>query len=180
VDLRAGAPGNRGQLGGERAHASNRHIPAPGPASDHVIEEAAVLPQKRIVRGRERPDRRVRAYDAAHQVRGEGPLERQRQRILEQRLPRVVIVDQLAHLLTAAQRLRQRGEHPLRDAGQHGLKALPRFECARIAGDARHRALGGIGFIAQQQPGPARRRVRGDGAGPEPCAQAQRVDDRPR
>ena len=45
-----GTPGGALQLGADAAHSADGNIPVPGAAADHVVEEAAVLSQARVVR----------------------------------------------------------------------------------------------------------------------------------
>ncbi len=102
----------------QRPHAAHRHVPA---AADHVVEEAAVLAELRIVGRRERPDQPIGQHRPARQIGVERPLEQLGQRRLEQRLPGGVVVEQPAHLLARAQRLDEGAEQALADPGQHGL-----------------------------------------------------------
>ena len=53
-DLGAGAAGGRGERVGDRAHAADRHPPLAGAVADQVVEEAAVLDQRRRRSGRRR------------------------------------------------------------------------------------------------------------------------------
>ncbi len=74
---------------------------APGPVADHVVEEAAVLAQVGVVRGRERADQRVGQHDPAQQVVVEDALDRLADRALEQRLPDLAVADPPLELLAA-------------------------------------------------------------------------------
>ena len=129
VDLVAGADlGARLQRGarervGERAHAADGHVPVALAVADHVVEEAAVLAQRRLVRGRERPDQPVGEHDPAHEVVGEGGVDRLAERALEQRLPGGVLGDLGAQLVAARERLGERGEDAPADARGHRVEA---------------------------------------------------------
>jgi hypothetical protein len=57
------------------------------PVADHVVQEAAVLAQRRVVRGGERPDQPVGERHAALDVVVEGGVDRLAERALDQRLP---------------------------------------------------------------------------------------------
>ncbi len=56
---------------GDRAHAADGHPPLAGAVADQVVEEAAVLDQRRVVQVGEGADQRVGRDHAAHQVVGE-------------------------------------------------------------------------------------------------------------
>ena len=123
---------------GERAHAADRHVPVALAVADHVVEEAAVLAQRRLVGGGEGPDQPVGERDPALDVVVEGRLDRLAQRPLEQRLPGGVLGDLGAQRLACRQRLREGGEDAPADARGHRVelaparRAAPR-RCARAA-----------------------------------------------
>ena len=72
---------------GDRAHAAHRHVPVPGPATDHVVEEAPVGPAVGLVDRGERPDQRVGQDDAADQVGPERRVDHLPDRPLHQVAP---------------------------------------------------------------------------------------------
>ncbi len=93
-------PTRVGRALGQRAHPTDGHVPAAGSVADQVIEEATVLPQQRVVRGRERADRAIGERDAAYQV-GRRPLEGSDSGASNS-ASHACLVDQLAHPLGSA------------------------------------------------------------------------------
>ena len=164
-DLRADAQLGSGLDGGTRqgptegAHPAHRHVPVPGAVADHVVEEAAVLAQLRIVGGGEGSDQRVGGHDPAHQVAVELGLERERERLLEQRRPRRLVVHQRAERRAGNERLGQRPEHPPRDPGGERAKALERGHRAVVAAGAGDRVARPLRVVGDQHAGVAKRRV---------------------
>ena len=73
-DLGAGAQVGSGipcrsfQLRGDAAHAAHGHVPVPGSAADHVVEEAAILAEARLVAAGEGADQPVGQCDALSDV----------------------------------------------------------------------------------------------------------------
>ena len=118
-ELRAGARRRSGKRARQRAHASDRHVPGP---SDHVVEEAAVLPQQRIVGRRERSDQSVGQHGAAGEIVSERPLDQIGERGLEERVPEGVVADHPSELLARAQGLGQRGKRPVGDRRECGTR----------------------------------------------------------
>ena len=87
-----------------------------------MVEEAAVLAQLRIVARRERPDQPVGQDRPARQVvESKVRSSSSDSGVSNSALPRGVVVEEPAHLLARAQRLGERGEDPLGDAGEHRL-----------------------------------------------------------
>ena len=99
AELGAGLLGGVGQRLGERAHPADGNVPAARAVTDHVVEEASVLTQLRVVDVGEGPDQRVGRHDPASQVAVEGALEQLRERLLEQRLPHPLVADEAAERL---------------------------------------------------------------------------------
>ena len=79
--------GGPDQLRRHRAHAADRHPPLAGAVADHVVEEAAVLPQRRVVGVAEGADQRVGQQHAADGVVGGARLDQLTDRPLDQRRP---------------------------------------------------------------------------------------------
>ena len=77
-DLGAARGGRAQQRGGDRAHAADGHPPLAGAVADQVVEEAAVLHQRRVVQVGEGADQGVGRDHAAHEVVGEALLDRPR------------------------------------------------------------------------------------------------------
>ena len=108
----------RGDRVRQGAHAADRHVPGAGAAADHVVEEAAVLPQGGVVGVREGPDEGVGEDDTADEVVGEVLLHGGADRLLEEHPPRLLVVDTPTQLVARGQRLGERREHPLGDAAR--------------------------------------------------------------
>ena len=104
----------RGERVGDRAHAADRHPPFARAVADEVVQEAAVLNQRRVVHPRERPDQRVGGDHAAHRVVAEAPFQRLAERPLRQ-LPPEHRVGPLPQFRRSRQRL---GERRRDDAGE--------------------------------------------------------------
>ncbi len=92
-DLRAGRQRRPGQRVRHRAHPADRDVPVARAVADHVVEEAAVLPERGVVGVGEGADQRVRQDHAAHQVVGEGPFDGLAQRPFEQGRPGGLVPD---------------------------------------------------------------------------------------
>ena len=94
AQLGPGIPRRPLELAADASHAADRHVPVPGSAADHVVQEAAVLAQARIVGGRERADEAVGQGDAARDV---GLERRSRstsaERALDERIPERVVAE---------------------------------------------------------------------------------------
>ena len=84
---RPGAPRGGREAIRHRAHPADGHVPAAGSVADHVVEEAPVLTQLRIVGGRERSDEPVGQGNPAGLVVAHRALKQLGQRRLEQRAP---------------------------------------------------------------------------------------------
>ena len=56
------------ELGRDRAHPADRHLPFAGLVADEVIKKTAVLHERWIVRVGEDADLRIRQDQAAHQI----------------------------------------------------------------------------------------------------------------
>jgi hypothetical protein len=110
-----------GQLLGETAHPADRHVPAPEPVADHVVQEAAVLAQRRVVRRGEGPDQRVGEQHAADLVVADPGGQGLGQRGLEQCLADIGI-DAAQELLARKQRL---GQGRRERAGGSGRELAP-------------------------------------------------------
>ena len=68
-------PGRRrSQRAADRAHAADRHVPVAGAATHQVVEEAHVLPQRRVVGASECSDQCIGRHHAANQIVGDRPV----------------------------------------------------------------------------------------------------------
>ena len=132
---RPGAPRGGREAIRHRAHPADGHVPAAGSVADHVVEEAPVLTQLRIVGGRERSDEPVGQGNPAGLVVAHRALKQLGQRRLEQRAPRR-LADEPAHLLTGAQRLGERWEYPLGDARQRAERRRAGGSSSQLHADA--------------------------------------------
>lgn len=110
---------------GERAHAADRDVPGSGAAADHVVEEAAVLPQGRVVGVGEGADEGVGEDDSADEVVGEGVLDGDPEGLLEEDAPGVLVVDAAAQLVAGGEGFGEGGEDLLGEAAGHAVEALP-------------------------------------------------------
>ncbi len=171
----------RGQGVGEGAHAADGDVPGAGAAADHVVEEAAVLLERRVVRVGERADQGVRQDHAPHEVVGETVLDRDPDRLLEEGPPGLLVVHPAAQFPAARQRLGERREHPLGDLAGHVVEALPGRVLTLGAGQPGERLAGTPFTAAHQQSGrasvPFHGGVGGDVAGADPEVQAEVPDD---
>ncbi len=171
-DPRAGRQRRLGQRARDRAHPADRDVPVARAVADHVVQEAAVLPERGVVGVGEGADQRVREDDAAHQVVREGPLDRLAEWPLEQGRPGVVVRHAATQLGAVGQRLGERREHPSGELPGHLVEALPGLPLAVGAGQRPER-LPGTARVARvhQQAGrlPVAhgRGVRGDPAPPQ-------------
>src|SRR5207302_1213994 len=111
-----------------------------------------VLAQIAVRRLGERADERVGEDDARDELVAEGARERLAERALEQRLPRAVVVDELAQLIARAQWLDERRKRDARDAAGHRVETLPRAMVALTARHApeRRERRGAIARVYQQ------------------------------
>ncbi len=73
----------------QRSHPAHRHAPLPGPLADDVVEEAAILDQRRIVRVTEHADLAVGEEQPAQHVVFDEPLDDLAQRSLDEAIPRL-------------------------------------------------------------------------------------------
>ena len=117
--FRARVAGRRGERAGDRAHPADGHPPLAGAVADQVVEEAAVLDQRRVVHPRERADQRVGGDHAAHGLVAEALLQRLAERPLGQ-LPPQDRVGLLPQFRLPRQRLGER-----RRDGRGELADLP-------------------------------------------------------
>ena len=79
------AYGGGGQGRGHRAHPADGHVPVP---AEHVIQEADVLPQRRVVEASEGADQRVGGDHAADQVVAHRVGDGVPDRLIDNRVPR--------------------------------------------------------------------------------------------
>ena len=172
ADLGAGLAGGPLQRGRHRAHAADRHVPVAVAVADHVVEEAAVLAQRRVVRARERADQPVRERDPALDVVVEGGVDRLAERPLHQRLPRRVLGDLGLQRLAGRQRLGERGEDPPADARGHRVERPPAVVRRRAGARRAGRCRPGAACRRTPRAGAAARR--GPGRRPWPPAAARR------
>ncbi len=180
-ELRTTGAGCLGERIDDRAHATDGHIPVSRPAADHVVEEAAVLHERRVMRVGERADQRIGHDDATYEVAGEGPLDELAQRRVQVGPP--LLADGRTYLGGRRQRLGDAGEHGLREGVRPGAESPPGVVVRRGA-DGCERALrrAVVPGVDEQ----ASRRVAGQGsvgsdaAAPQLERQSQLVADRPR
>jgi hypothetical protein len=139
-----------------------------------VVEEAAVLAQRRVVRGREGPDERVREHDPAHDVAREAPLERLGDRALHELFPDAVVAHAPPDLRLRAQGLRERREDGPRHPSRGRVEGVPRVGLARVAGHGEHGGPGPRGVLpVDEQPAVAGRRIGGDPPGRNPQVEVE-------
>ncbi len=152
-DLGPGSARRRGQRAGHRAHAADRHVPVTGTLPDHVVEKAAVLTERRVVRGGERADEPVGENHPAHQIVVERGLHRLAQRPFEQRLPCLVVADPGAQRGLRRQRFGQRGEDPSRHPPRRPVESEPRLVLPVGPGEPGERFPRPALPAADEQPG---------------------------
>ncbi len=180
-ELRPGRPRGLGQGVRQRAHAADRDVPVAGAAADHVVQEAAVLDERGVVRVGERSDQGVGEHHAPHQVVVEVLLDRPPDRLLEQHPPGRLVVDAGAQLRPGRQRFGEGGEDLPGDPPGRPVEGPPAVVLALRAGQPRE-GLPGAGLVAaDEQPAGAAAaldgRVRGHRALAYREAQAQVADD---
>ena len=113
-----------------RAHAADRYVPHPGAPAQQVVEEAHVLPQRRVAQTGERADKRIGGHHAADQIAADGIGDRMSQRALDERLPRrrgirpAVLHDIAPGLLRVDQRPQQRRPQGLGDCPAAAVELL--------------------------------------------------------
>lgn len=177
----AGHAGGGGEGVGEGAHAADGHVPVTGPVADHVVEEAAVLLEGRVVGVGERADQGVGEDDAAHQVVREALLDSPADRLLEEHPPGRVVVDPPTQRVPVRERLGEGGKDPLGDAAGRLVELGPRGVLAPAAREPLEGDTGTLLTTADEQPGgPAvtlGRGVRGHGAAAHGEVEPEIVDD---
>ena len=176
-DLRAGLDGRLGQGRRDGPHAADRHPPLAGPVADQVVEEAAVLDQRRVVHRGERADQGVGGDDAAHGVVGEARLDGATQRLGDDVGPQA-LVDEGPDVALEGEGLHQRRGDGLREAADLVVERQPRGVLVIGPGEVaegrpRRLALGALheqaALAAVTDPGRVRRR----GARGEPDVEAE-------
>ncbi len=167
-DLGPRRGGAAGQRVGDRAHAAHGHPPLAGAVADQVVEEAAVLDQRRVVQRREGADEGVGRHHAADRVVGEARLDRLPQGIAHHVAPDAG-VDGVAQVPLVGERLGQRRRHGVRQVGDVGVELAPRVVLRVAAGElgerrARRLALGALDEQSAVAAVADPRRVRRGGA----------------
>src|SRR4029450_462277 len=76
------------QFSRDCTHTTHRYLPLPGAVADHVVEEAAVLLQGRIMRPAEGADQSIGQHQAAYSVVAEGRLDEFAERSGNHRRPK--------------------------------------------------------------------------------------------
>jgi hypothetical protein len=128
--------------------------------ADQVVQQAAVLHERRVVERGERADEPVRGDDALLERVGEALAQHLAERALDHVAPRL-LAGQPPRLLARGQRCEQRREQPLGEAVGHRVEAPPRL---------RRRPV-----VLDEQPG---RRVRGDASRRQAQRDAEVARDR--
>lgn len=174
-DLGSRRPGRVGERVGQRAHAPHRHVPVPGPAADHVVEEAAVLEQRGVMGVGEGADQGVGQHHSPYEIVGEPLLDRHADGLLEEGPPRRLVVDTRAQGLAGGQRLGEGREDALGDAARHRVEVLPGLVLPVPAGETGEGIPGAVG--ADEEAAGALGGVGGDGAFADGEAQPQVAHD---
>lgn len=177
----AGGCGSQGRR--HRTHAADRDVPVSGTPAQHVVQEADVLPQRRVVQSREGADQRVGRNHPPDQVvshrAGNGVSDRLVDHGLpgERRRAAGAVHDGAACLLPSAQRLEQRRPEPF---GHQSATAVEGVEAMLVSRGA-DRSEGARAVRPDEQTGPPGgsrvrriRRIRSTG---QPDMRAQVVDD---
>ena len=141
-DLGAGGGGAAGQGVGDRAHAADRHPPLAGAVADQVVEEAAVLDQRRVVQRREGADQRVGADHAADGVVGEAALDRRAERLGHEVAPDARVDLRRAGRARWGSGSGQRRGDGVRQVGDLGVELAPGVVLRVAAGELGERRPG--------------------------------------
>ena len=109
---------------GHRAHAADRHAPLAGAVADQVVEEAAVLHQRRLVHRGEGADQGIGRDDAPDGVVNEALLDRPPEGLGHDVAPGAG-VDQVADLPLEGERTHQGRSDRLGEVAHFGVELLP-------------------------------------------------------
>ena len=127
--VRSSAPASVGdpdQLGGHRAHPADGHPPLPGAVADDVVEEAAVLPQARVVRADAKvPIRASVSTTPRTASSAKARLDQLAERSLDQRPPQVRLELRPASSAAPGERLGQGRGDDGRERSASSLQPLP-------------------------------------------------------
>ena len=154
-----------------RAHPADRDVPVAGSAADHVVQEADVLAQGRIVEVGEGADESVGGGDPADQVVVEVLTEQRTQRQRGERLPQfggrrvggglAWADDEVVHVGGGPQRLGHGREDAVGDHAEPTVERLPRGEAEVGAGHPPERR--GRRIVIEVVDEDAARRIRRQG-----------------